>query len=134
MKVKINDGIPDDDLPRLICVSGRTEEGITSILDYVKNIPLDAEYTYIIQQAFRYIERKIDFVRNNSAFFRKQVENNIYRGFGIFTKLGEMKRSIKLINAETSKLCLVFSNFGKEVLRLGYRLKEFPIFANTIDW
>lgn len=32
---KKNDGIPDDDLPRLVVVSGRSEEAVETILSYV---------------------------------------------------------------------------------------------------
>lgn len=34
-KSKINNGIPDDDLPRLVVVSGRTQEAVTIILNDV---------------------------------------------------------------------------------------------------
>lgn len=34
-KEKINGGQPSDDLPRLICISGRTEEGINVIFKEV---------------------------------------------------------------------------------------------------
>lgn len=35
-KEKINHGIPDDDLPRIIGVSGRTEEAVQVLLKYVR--------------------------------------------------------------------------------------------------
>lgn len=34
-KLKINNGTPNDDLPRLVAVSGRTEEAVKIILDDV---------------------------------------------------------------------------------------------------
>lgn len=34
-KEKINNGAPQDDLPRLVAVSGRTEEAVSTILDDV---------------------------------------------------------------------------------------------------
>jgi fatty acid synthase len=36
LKKKINGGKPNDDLPRLVVVSGRTEHAVTSFLDEVK--------------------------------------------------------------------------------------------------
>lgn len=35
-KTKINNGLPNDDLPRLITVSGRTEEAVVTILNDVQ--------------------------------------------------------------------------------------------------
>lgn len=34
-KAKVNKGLPDDDLPRLVVVSGRTEEAVVTILNDV---------------------------------------------------------------------------------------------------
>lgn len=36
-KEKINNGLPSDDLPRLVAVSGRTEEAIKTFIDDVSN-------------------------------------------------------------------------------------------------
>ncbi|XP_024879545.1 fatty acid synthase-like, partial [Temnothorax curvispinosus] len=38
LKQKINNGAPNDDLPRLVAVSGRTEEAVKIIFDYVSEI------------------------------------------------------------------------------------------------
>lgn len=35
-KRKINQGIPQDDLPRLVVISGRTEEAVKALLDDVR--------------------------------------------------------------------------------------------------
>lgn len=35
-KVKVNNGLPLDDLPRLVCTSGRTEEAVEVILSEVR--------------------------------------------------------------------------------------------------
>lgn len=34
-KKKINGGIPNDDLPRIVGVSGRTKEAVDALFDYV---------------------------------------------------------------------------------------------------
>ncbi|KAK5638956.1 hypothetical protein RI129_013251 [Pyrocoelia pectoralis] len=53
-KEKINDGLPEDNLPRLICVSGRTKECLKNICDDISGRKLDAEYCRLIQQIFKY--------------------------------------------------------------------------------
>lgn len=52
-KEKVNKGVPQDDLPRLVCVSGRHEEAVQTILDDLVSRPLDAEYVRLLQDAFR---------------------------------------------------------------------------------
>lgn len=49
---KVNGGAPKDDLPRLICVSGRVELAVSKILDDVESRPVDAEYVRLLQGVF----------------------------------------------------------------------------------
>ena len=49
---KVNEGAPEDDLPRLICVSGRLELAVSKILDDVESRPVDAEYVRLLQGVF----------------------------------------------------------------------------------
>ncbi|GJQ88566.1 hypothetical protein Trydic_g3598, partial [Trypoxylus dichotomus] len=51
-KVKRNNGTPEDDLPRLICVSGRNKDGVESILNDFRSRKCDAEHAYLIHQVF----------------------------------------------------------------------------------
>lgn len=44
-KEKVNNGEPDDDLPRLVAVSGRTEEAVAAIVD-------DVRYFIIVMQPY----------------------------------------------------------------------------------
>lgn len=52
-KVKLKSGEPQDNVPRLLCVSGRSQEAVNSILDDVANQKLDAEYVGLLQGIFR---------------------------------------------------------------------------------
>lgn len=51
-KNKINGGLPMDDLPRLVYVSGRTQEAVDAILNNVSR-PLDAEFVRLLQESFK---------------------------------------------------------------------------------
>lgn len=42
------------DLPRLVCVSARTREGVLSLLDSVIHSKLDPEYIALLDEGFRY--------------------------------------------------------------------------------
>lgn len=40
---QVNNGIPADDLPRLVCASGRTESAVAKILDDLESRTVDVE-------------------------------------------------------------------------------------------
>ncbi|XP_019551217.3 fatty acid synthase-like [Aedes albopictus] len=72
LKEKVNRGLPDDDLPRLVTWSGRTRESIEYMLQDIGQRPLDVEFIallYSIQQ--------------------QAIPGHRYRGFGIYQKNGE---------------------------------------------
>lgn len=53
-KLKVGKGMPIDNLPRLVCVSGRTEEAINVLLEDI-GLKFDAEHIALIHNIFRYI-------------------------------------------------------------------------------
>ncbi|GJQ79763.1 hypothetical protein Trydic_g23237 [Trypoxylus dichotomus] len=113
-KAKIRDGTPEDDLPRLICVSGRNKDGVKSILNDFRSRKCDAEHAYLIHQVFR-----------------KSIMGHFYRGYGIYNKSGEVKRSPIQIGTEKQRLYLIFSHFDEQWLTLGPALMKIPIFAKA---
>lgn len=52
-KNKINNGLPKDNLPRLVCISARTKETLFNIINDLKMRPLDAEYVGLYHNIFR---------------------------------------------------------------------------------
>lgn len=48
MNTKINNGAAKDDLPRLICASGRTDSAVACILDDVESRPIDVEFVGLL--------------------------------------------------------------------------------------
>lgn len=53
MKEKVNRGLPADDIPRLVCISGRTDNAVSCILDELKNEDLDVEHIRLLHDIFR---------------------------------------------------------------------------------
>uniref|UniRef100_A0A1B0B9K0 Fatty acid synthase n=1 Tax=Glossina palpalis gambiensis TaxID=67801 RepID=A0A1B0B9K0_9MUSC len=70
-KIKINHGVPDDDIPRLITWAGRTEESVNVVLDAIEGKPLDAEFISLLHN-----------IQN------EDVTGLVFRGYGIFAKDG----------------------------------------------
>lgn len=52
-KTKKNAIKPKDNIPRLVCCSGRVRESIEELLDDLQSRPLDVEHTALLQHAFK---------------------------------------------------------------------------------
>lgn len=119
---KINFGIPEDDLPRLVCWAGRTEKAVLAIFDDIKTRPLDAEHVALIQHS--------QLTTHSS---------NVYRGFGVFDHnkevgtAGEIQKDIKHFNGVKRPVVWVFSGVASQWLKIGNDLMKISIFASTID-
>ncbi|XP_050502323.1 fatty acid synthase-like [Diabrotica virgifera virgifera] len=114
-KEKINGGLPKDDIPRVICVSGRTSEGLLTIFDEIKSQTLDAEYVRLLHDVFR-----------------KQITNHLYRGYSIVAKSGEICRFVEYFLGNKTPLYFAFGEVN-EWYEFGKCLKVIPAFAATLE-
>lgn len=123
LKEKINRGIPDDDLGRMVLWSGRTEEAINAIFDDITQRPLDAEHIALLQSS--------------------QVQTtlaNTYRGFGMFTNDANaehatcIQRDIQYFNSTRRPIVFVFSGIGSQWPQMGVDLMKIPLFYKSIDY
>lgn len=122
-KVKKNFGIPEDDIPRLVVWSGRTEEAVLEIFDSVTKQPLDAEYVAILQSS--------------------QTESfpaNIYKGYGIFTQSTDNRSNATCLLSDVQHfgglkrpLVFVYSGMGSQWAGMGTELMKIPIFESAIE-
>lgn len=79
LKEKINQGLPTDDLSRLVLWSGRTEQAVKAIFGDIVKRPLDAEFVALLQNSQ---------VKTNTA--------NVYRGYGIFSHDSTAKKAVQM--------------------------------------
>ncbi|CAG9832341.1 unnamed protein product [Diabrotica balteata] len=114
-KEKINNGLPQDDIPRVICVSGRTSEALLTIFDEIKSHTLDAEYVRLLHDVFR-----------------KQIPNHLYRGYSIVGKSGEICRFVEYFLGNKTPLYFAFGEVN-EWYEFGKCLKVIPAFAATLE-
>ncbi|KYM97760.1 Fatty acid synthase [Cyphomyrmex costatus] len=115
-KEKINNGAPNDDLPRLVILSGRTEESVKLFLNNIANHPIDVEYIRLLH----------DIHADN-------VDGHPWRGYAILNTL--QQDSIKEIqNCEDMKksVWFIFSALGSQWPGMGRNLLKFHVFENTI--
>ncbi|XP_015113026.1 fatty acid synthase [Diachasma alloeum] len=116
-KEKINGGAPQDDLPRLVIASGRTEDAVETILADVENRPVDIEYVRLLH----------DLHAENLA-------GHPYRGYTILggSRLGNKLREIKHYPGTTSPVWFVFSGLESQWPAIGPSLFQFSVFTNAI--
>uniref|UniRef100_A0A8D8UL46 Fatty acid synthase n=1 Tax=Cacopsylla melanoneura TaxID=428564 RepID=A0A8D8UL46_9HEMI len=116
-KLKSNNGLPSDDLPRLVCASGRTEEAVEVMLNDLESRPLDVE-----------------FVRLFHDIHNEDIAGHVYRGYTILSKKpNNLVRSITHFSGETRPIWFVFSGMGSQWTGMGADLMRIPAFAAAIE-
>lgn len=121
-KLKVNHGIPADNVPRLLAWAGRTEEAVSTILDSIVKQQLDAEFVGLLQNTQR-----------------TTVSANTYRGYGIFTQDGNeapakcLSRHIQHFDGVKRPVVWVYSGMGSQWTEMGADLMKIPIFAEAIE-
>lgn len=121
-KVKVNKGVPADDLGRLLLWAGRTPEAVNNIFDDITSRPLDAEHIALMQ---------------NSQL--KTSKTHQQRGFGVFkqdTATGMavcVKRDVQISNNTKRPIVFMFSGVGSQWAGMAAGLMEVPIFARSIE-
>lgn len=125
-KTKINGGVPDDDLPRLVNWAGRTDEAVNTMLDALESQPLDAEYIGLLHNAQS-----------------EEVQGYLHRGYTVLSK------DVRLNNSSAKALCLsreskrfdgaklpivwIFSGMGSQWPAMGKSLMVFPVFRESVE-
>lgn len=122
LKEKKNHGIPDDDLPRLVNWSGRTEESINIAFEKLQSQPLDAEYIGLMHN-----------VQNG------ETPGYLFRGYGLFRKSSDggnaelIGKEIHHYNGLKRPVVWVFSGMGSQWCEMGLQLLEIPVFRASIE-
>jgi fatty acid synthase len=122
-KLKVNNGAPQDLLPRLIVWSGRTEEAVNCIFDYLTERPLDAEFIGLLHGT------------QNDSYWQ-----NTYRGYAIY-KQKELGKNAVCVNrnviANTKEknhpIVWIFPGAGSQWATMGKSFLEIPSIRNEIE-
>ncbi|XP_032678594.1 fatty acid synthase-like [Odontomachus brunneus] len=118
MKKKINGGAPEDDLPRLIVLSGRTEQAVESFLREVENQSVDVEYIRLLHD-----------------LFADDMQHHPYRGYTIVepATLNNIISKVEHYSGRRKPICYVFSGIGSQWRGMGEALLRFPVFLKTVQ-
>ncbi|XP_023309306.2 fatty acid synthase [Lucilia cuprina] len=121
-KTKINNGVPEDDIPRLVTWAGRNEQSVNTILDAIEKRPLDAEFIALLQN-----------IQND------EVSGLVFRGFGICSKNGQeepatiLVKDVQHYTGIKRPIVWVFSGMGSQWSQMGTSLMIIPQFRQSIE-
>ncbi|KAK0096040.1 hypothetical protein PV326_006670, partial [Microctonus aethiopoides] len=118
-KEKVNGSAPEDDLPRLVAVSGRTQEAVDTILQDIESRPLDIEYVKLLHDIH------VD-----------DIPGHLYRGYTILENKISSNRRLRNIDhypGGKRSIWYVFSGMGSQWAGMGTALLHFPVFAKAIQ-
>lgn len=125
LKRKANRGLPNDDFPRLVCWSGRTDVGVNEIFNGILDgQPLDAEFIALLHGA--------QLVTNPA---------NGFRGYGIFAKHVDDHEVTVCVDKEVGAfkdvaerpIVFVYSGVGSQWPGMGRDLIKIASIANVIE-
>ncbi|XP_070148748.1 fatty acid synthase-like [Polyergus mexicanus] len=116
-KIKVTNGVKDN-LPRLVIISGRTEEAVKIILDDIQSRSIDVEYISLLHR-----------------IHSDNIKNHPYRGYIIAGSNVSDNAIIKIRRNLSMKrpICFIFSGIGFQCLNIGRALMKFPVFTRAIQ-
>uniref|UniRef100_A0A336LXI7 CSON005087 protein n=1 Tax=Culicoides sonorensis TaxID=179676 RepID=A0A336LXI7_CULSO len=118
---KVNHGLPTDNLKRLVLWSGRTQESVELMLNSISQRALDTEFLALL-----------------TNIQRVKTPGYVYRGFGIYSPLNEIKSDchemqIQHFHGEKRPLVWVFAGMGSQWIGMGSSLMEIQTFRHSIE-
>ncbi|CAH2093519.1 unnamed protein product [Euphydryas editha] len=119
---KVNNGLPSDDVPRLVCVSGRTYSAVARILDDIESRTVD-----------------IDLIRLLHEIHNKDIKGHFYRGYTLLgstpSKSVSLARNIQYFSGVRRQVCFVYSDMvqGSQWTKIVTQLMRIPVFASAIE-
>ncbi|XP_023311097.1 fatty acid synthase-like [Anoplophora glabripennis] len=106
---------PKDNLPRLACVSGRTEEAVRVLLDEIQTNETDVEYIKLMHEVFS-----------------RTIQNHLYRGYVVVSKFGGIiPKSFASCPEGNKPLYLTFGELD-DWYEIGMQLMVLPVFQDII--
>jgi fatty acid synthase, animal type len=120
-KVKVNFGLPKDNLPRLITWSGRTEEAVTKMLDDIVKRPIDVEHVALLHN-----------------IQHETTPGHVFRGFGLYEQNKAenavcLSKEVQHFTGLKRPLVFIFSGMGSQWCEMGTSLMSIPIFRESIN-
>ncbi|XP_065210550.1 fatty acid synthase-like [Planococcus citri] len=114
-KIKKSKHAKTNEIPRIVTVSGRTEEAVDCILNDIEKNCNDEEYLELLHE-----------------IFSENISGHLQRGFIILQENQPPIRSKTLYSGEERPVWFVFSGMGSQWPTMGKSLMNIPAFAESI--
>lgn len=105
------------EVPRIVLMSGRSEEGVEKVLNRIESTPLNDE-----------------FIRLVNDVFSKGVMKHAHRGFTIMPQQENKIRGNQAYPGAKRPVWFVFSGMGSQWLTMAKDLMPLPIFRESIEF
>lgn len=125
-KNKIQNGVPEDNIPRLVNWAGRTEKAVDTMLNALESQSfLDAEWIGLLHNAQT-----------------EEVQGYLHRGFTILSKDGQnsssknvssLARATKRVDGNKLPVVWLFSGMGSQWPTMGKSMMIFPQFREIVE-
>ncbi|CAH2093509.1 unnamed protein product [Euphydryas editha] len=121
-RFKVNNGLPIDDVPRLVCVSGITYSAVARILDDIESRTVD-----------------IDLIRLLHEIHNDDIKGHFYRGYTLLgstpTNSVSLARNIQYFSGVRRQVCFVYTCMvqGSQWTRIARQLMKIHVFASAIE-
>nr|QCW07584.1 fatty acid synthase 4 [Blattella germanica] len=106
----------DDTLPRIVLLSGRTQDGLENALGKIEMMPLDLEFIRLVHDVFS-----------------KNITNHLYRGYTLLPAGDEAYHEVQNIDLTKRPVWFIFSGMGSQWPGMGTELMKLPVCAATIN-
>ncbi|KYN02883.1 PREDICTED: fatty acid synthase-like [Cyphomyrmex costatus] len=115
-KQKVNNGAPNDDIPRLVILSGRTEESVKLFLNDITNRPIDIEYIRLLHD-----------------IYADNISGHLWRGYTILsTSQQDPIKEIRNCEGAKRPVWFIFSSLDSQWPGMGRSLLKFNVYAKAI--
>ncbi|EFA05201.1 fatty acid synthase [Tribolium castaneum] len=104
-----------DGMPRLVCVSGRTEMAVWGFLNELKSKHFDVEFVALVHHVFKH-----------------EFSEHPFRGFVVLGEKGPLSESVRPCPLEKVPLFVKFGPMDKSYQTVGRYFLKFPVFEQTI--
>ncbi|KAK6634166.1 hypothetical protein RUM44_004774 [Polyplax serrata] len=106
---------PVDSVPRLLAVSGRTEDNVNTFLDKINSLPRDDEFAALMQQVHK-----------------RNIPGHNYRGYLVKEENGNVTKEIGEVPNEKRPIWFVYSGMGSQWVGMGKRMLQYPILEKSL--
>lgn len=127
-KDKVNNGMPEDDLPRLVFWAGRTNEAVDSIFDRLESTPLDAEFVGLLHSIQHY--EHSGFLYRGYTLVEKADLNNNTEGNA---NAKCISRAVEFFDHEKRPVVWMFTGMGSQWAGMAASLIKIDIFRKSIE-